>query len=73
MTANCICPGPFATPINQPLLDDPEAARAMRDKVPLGRWGDPAELATAVLYFASPASSFTTGAALVVDGGYTAQ
>ena len=73
VTANCICPGPFATPINQPLLDDPEAARAMQDKVPLGRWGDPAELATAVLYFASPASSFTTGAALVVDGGYTAQ
>ena len=73
VTANCICPGPFATPINKPLLDDPEAARAMRDKVPLGRWGDPAELATAVLYFASPASSFTTGAALVVDGGYTAQ
>ncbi len=73
VTANCICPGPFATPLNKPLLDDPEAARAMRDKVPLGRWGDPAELATAVLYFASPASSFTTGAALVVDGGYTAQ
>ena len=73
VTANCICPGPFATPINRPLLDDPEAARAMQDKVPLGRWGDPAELATAVLYFASPASSFTTGAALVVDGGYTAQ
>ena len=73
VTANCICPGPFATPINQPLLDDPEAAQAMQDKVPLGRWGDPAELATAVLYFASPASSFTTGAALVVDGGYTAQ
>ena len=73
VTANCICPGPFATPINKPLLDDPAAARAMCDKVPLGRWGEPCELATAVLYFASPASSFTTGAALVVDGGYTSQ
>ena len=31
VTANCLCPGPFATPINQPLLDDPEAARAMQD------------------------------------------
>ncbi|MDA0338074.1 MAG: SDR family oxidoreductase, partial [bacterium] len=39
----------------------------------LGRWGNPAELATAVLYFASRASSFTTGAALTVDGGYTSQ
>lgn len=73
VTANCICPGPFATPINKPLLDDPERAKAMQDKVPLGRWGDPSELATSVLYFASPASSFTTGAALTVDGGYTAQ
>ena len=42
-------------------------------KVPMDRWGDPAELATAVLYFASEASGFTTGATLVVDGGYTAQ
>ena len=73
ITVNCICPGPFATPINKPLLDDPAVARAMQDKVPLGRWGNPAELATAVLYFASRASSFTTGAALTVDGGYTSQ
>ena len=71
ITVNAICPGPFATPINQVLLEDPEAARLMRSRVPLGRWGDPAELATAVLYFASPASSFTTGAVLLVDGGYT--
>jgi len=70
---NAICPGPFSTPINQVLLADPQARQAMQDKVPLGRWGDPVELATAVLYFASPASSFTTGSALFVDGGYTAQ
>ncbi|MFH1566983.1 MAG: SDR family oxidoreductase [Gemmatimonadota bacterium] len=73
VTVNAICPGPFATPINQPLLDDPQTAAAMVARVPMGRWGDPDELATAVLYFASPASGFTTGAALVVDGGYTAQ
>ncbi len=73
ITVNAICPGPFATPINQPLLDDPAATAAMVAKVPLGRWGDPAELATAILYFASPASSFTTGATLLVDGGYTSQ
>ncbi len=73
VTVNAICPGPFATPINQPLLDDPQATAQMVSKVPVGRWGDPAELATAVLYFASPASSFTTGATLLVDGGYTSQ
>ena len=73
ITVNAICPGPFATPINQVLLDDPEKGPAMITGVPMARWGDPAELATAVLYFASPASSFTTGATLLVDGGYTSQ
>jgi NAD(P)-dependent dehydrogenase (short-subunit alcohol dehydrogenase family) len=73
ITVNAICPGPFATPINQFLLEDPAKAKEMQSKVPMGRWGDPAELATTVLYFASPASSFTTGAVLLVDGGYTSQ
>lgn len=73
ITVNAICPGPFATPINQPLLEDPEASSEMAGRVPMARWGEPRELATAVLYFASPASSFTTGATLVVDGGYTSQ
>ncbi|MGY8823826.1 MAG: SDR family NAD(P)-dependent oxidoreductase [Candidatus Latescibacterota bacterium] len=73
ITVNAICPGPFATPINQVLLKDPAKAKEMQSKVPMGRWGDPAELATTVLYFASPASSFTTGAVLLVDGGYTSQ
>jgi len=73
ITVNAICPGPFATPINRPVLEDPEAARDMAARVPMARWGEPAELATAVLYFASPASSFTTGATLLVDGGYCAQ
>ncbi|MFT5088110.1 MAG: NAD(P)-dependent dehydrogenase (short-subunit alcohol dehydrogenase family) [Candidatus Latescibacterota bacterium] len=73
ITVNAICPGPFATPINQVLLQDPAKAKEMQSKVPMGRWGDPAELATTVLYFASPASSFTTGAVLLVDGGYTSQ
>jgi NAD(P)-dependent dehydrogenase (short-subunit alcohol dehydrogenase family) len=73
VTVNAICPGPFATPINQVLLEDPAKAKEMQSKVPMGRWGDPAELATTVLYYASPASSFTTGAVLLVDGGYTSQ
>jgi len=73
ITVNAICPGPFATPINQVLLKDPTKAKEMQSKVPMGRWGNPAELATTVLYFASEASSFTTGSVLVVDGGYTAQ
>ena len=42
-------------------------------RVPMDRGGDPAELATAALYYASAASSFTTGSTLVIDGGYTTQ
>ena len=66
ITVNAICPGPFATPINKVLLDDPLKAEEMQSKVPMRRWGDPAELATTVLYFASRASSFTTGSVLLV-------
>ena len=73
ITVNAICPGPFVTPLNQVLLEDPQVAQTLQSRVPLGRWADPAELVTAVLYFAAEASGFTTGAALVVDGGYTAQ
>ncbi len=73
ITVNAICPGPFATPLNAVLLKDPSKAKEMIAKVPMDRWGDPAELATAVLYFASDFSGFTTGSTLVVDGGYTAQ
>ena len=73
ITVNAICPGPFATPLNAILLKDPSKAKEMIAKVPMDRWGDPAELATAVLYFASDFSGFTTGSTLVVDGGYTAQ
>lgn len=73
ITVNAICPGPFATPLNEILLKDPPRAKEMIAKVPMDRWGDPAELATAVLYYASEASGFTTGSTLVIDGGYTAQ
>ena len=54
-------PGPFATEINTPLLNDPEKHAAMVSRVPMGRWGDPLELGPAAIFLASEASSFMTG------------
>jgi NAD(P)-dependent dehydrogenase (short-subunit alcohol dehydrogenase family) len=73
VNVNALCPGPFLTEINLALLNDPVVKAAMEAKIPLGRWGDPAELGPAVVFLASEASSFMTGATLFIDGGYTAQ
>ncbi len=73
VNVNALCPGPFTTEINIPLLKDPATAAAMQAKVPMGRWGDPAEIGPAAVFLASEASSFMTGATLFIDGGYTAQ
>lgn len=72
ITVNCICPGPFDTPMTEKLVQGPNRDD-FTNKIPLGRWGRPEELVGAVLYFASDASAFTTGAVLAVDGGWTAQ
>jgi NAD(P)-dependent dehydrogenase (short-subunit alcohol dehydrogenase family) len=73
VTVNCLCPGPFETPMNRPLMNDPPAYQAFLSKIPMGRWGQPEELDGAALFLASPASSFVTGTTLYVDGGWTAQ
>jgi NAD(P)-dependent dehydrogenase (short-subunit alcohol dehydrogenase family) len=73
INVNALCPGPFATEINAPLLSDPTAKAQIESNVPLARWGDPVELGPAAVFLASEASSFMTGATLFVDGGYTAR
>ena len=73
ITCNAICPGPFETEINRSLMQDPAAYQAFLAKIPLGRWGQPEELGGLAIFLASEASAFMTGAALVIDGGWTCQ
>jgi NAD(P)-dependent dehydrogenase (short-subunit alcohol dehydrogenase family) len=73
VTVNALCPGPFKTEINTVLLNDPTVRAAWQARIPIGRWGEPEELGPAVVFLASDASSFMTGATLFIDGGYTAQ
>jgi len=73
VTVNALCPGPFMTEINRPLLDDPEAAAFVLDKVPMARWAEMSEIRAPVVFLASPAASYVTGCMLTVDGGWTAQ
>lgn len=71
VTVNALCPGSFDSPANRqyfapgPLLD------AVSEATPMGRIGTDRELRTAMLFLAAPGSSFITGQALVVDGGWT--
>jgi glucose 1-dehydrogenase len=64
-----IAPGAIATPINDFVLDDPEAEHAVESEIPLGRMGDPDEIAAAVVWAASDQASYLTGTTIVVDGG----
>lgn len=73
VTVNALCPGPFATDMNKPLLEDPEKYAAFVAKIPMGRWGELHEIAGPILFLASDASAFMTGSALYADGGWTAQ
>jgi len=70
---NAICPGPFLTPMNEPIAESEEAKKFIVGAVALGRWGQLAEIQGAAIYLASDASSYTTGSLMVVDGGWTAR
>ncbi len=70
--ANSICPGPIETPLLAELLSDPERRQRRLVHIPIGRFGQPEEIAKAALFLASDDASFVTGSALVVDGGITA-
>ena len=66
---NCICPGVVDTDMTKPFLKTQKDREFMDNEHPIGRMGQPEEIAKAVMYFASDDSSWTTGAILAIDGG----
>jgi NAD(P)-dependent dehydrogenase (short-subunit alcohol dehydrogenase family) len=66
---NAIAPGWIRTPMTQALQDDPERSAKMLERVPLGRWGEPDDVAAVVVFLASDASAYVTGCTIPIDGG----
>jgi NAD(P)-dependent dehydrogenase (short-subunit alcohol dehydrogenase family) len=70
--ANALCPGPVLTPLLAKFLSDEPRRQRRLVHIPIGRFGEPIEIANAALFLASDESSFMTGQSLIVDGGITA-
>jgi NAD(P)-dependent dehydrogenase (short-subunit alcohol dehydrogenase family) len=70
---NCVVPGLFRTEMNAPLESRPELLAETNRRIPLGRLGDPGELASVVAFLAGPEASYVTGAVWEVDGGVLAR
>ena len=68
---NCIAPGWIETKLNKDLREDKEQFEKIIDRTPMKSWGNPKDISGAAIYLASDKASFTTGATIVVDGGYS--
>jgi len=70
---NAICPGPFLTPMNEPIAQDEHTMKFIVGAVALGRWGQMEEIQGAAIFLASDAASYMIGSLVAVDGGWTAR
>lgn len=70
--ANAVAPTVILTPMGAQVWGDPAQSAPMLAKIPLGRFGQPVEVADLILFLASPASDLITGETILIDGGYTA-
>jgi 2-deoxy-D-gluconate 3-dehydrogenase len=70
---NAIAPGYMATDNTKPLRADPERSKAILDRIPLGRWGEPGDLQGLAVFLASEASAYVNGYTIAVDGGWLAR
>ncbi len=73
VNVNAIAPGYTATDNTQALRDDPERSRALLDRIPAGRFAEPAEIAGAAVFLASDAAAYCHGSVVTVDGGWLAR
>ncbi|GIF05042.1 SDR family oxidoreductase [Actinoplanes siamensis] len=73
VNVNAIAPGYIATDNTRALQDNPERSRAILDRIPAGRWGEPADLGGVTVFLASDAARYVHGAVIPVDGGWLAR
>lgn len=67
---NCIAPGFIKTPMTAAYHDDEKMTDYLMARVPMARWGTPEDLVAACLFLTAPSNTFTSGACIVVDGGF---
>ncbi len=73
ITVVAISPGPFATEMNLPLLNNPEAYQQFVSKIPLGQWGDVQDIGKLAVFLCSDGANYITGTDILIDGGWCAQ
>jgi NAD(P)-dependent dehydrogenase (short-subunit alcohol dehydrogenase family) len=73
ITVNGISPGPFATEMNLPVLQNPEANAQFLTSIPMGKWGKVEDIGSLALFLCSDAAAFITGTDILIDGGWCAR